>query len=107
MITGWGVYAWLFAGLPSLEALPQGLAAPSSRILDRNGRLLYEVIDPNGGGHTPVPLGQIPAACLQATIAVEDANYYAHPGVDVAGIARALWVNLQGGETLAGGSTIT
>ena len=107
LAAGAALYGWLVVDLPSLETLPERLAAPSSRILDRNGRLLYEVIDPNGGGHAPIPLEQIPAACQAATIAVEDANYYAHPGVDLVGIARALWINLRGGETLAGGSTIT
>lgn len=107
LVALWGVRAWLFVDLPSLESLPERLAAPSSRILDRNGRLLYEVIDPNGGGHTPIPLSEIPLACRQATIAAEDANYFTHPGVDLTGILRALWINLQGGETLAGGSTIT
>jgi penicillin-binding protein 1C len=105
--TGLVVRAWLFVDLPSLETLPERLAAPSSEILDRNGQLLYQVIDPNGGGHTPVPLSEIPLACQQATIAVEDANYYRHPGVDLVGIARAIWINLRGRETLAGGSTIT
>ncbi|KXK14547.1 MAG: 1A family penicillin-binding protein, partial [Chloroflexi bacterium OLB15] len=38
---------------------------------------------------------------------VEDANFYSHPGVDIEGVIRALWINLQGGEVLAGGSTIT
>lgn len=99
--------AWLLVDLPTLETLPERLAAPSSFILDRNGRLLYEVIDPNGGGHAPVPLERIPMACQSATIQVEDANYYAHPGVDLVGILRAVWINLRGGETLAGGSTIT
>ncbi len=107
LVAAGATYGWLLVDLPSLESLPERLAAPSSRILDRNGRLLFEVIDPNGGGHTPVPLEQIPAACRQATIAVEDAHYFTHPGVDLLGIARALWINLQGGETLAGGSTIT
>jgi penicillin-binding protein 1C len=101
------LYGWLVVDLPSLETLPERLAVPSSRILDRNGRSLYEVIDPNGGGHDPIPLDDIPLPCRLATIAVEDANYYAHPGVDLVGIARALWINLRGGETLAGGSTIT
>ncbi len=99
--------AWLLVDLPTLETLPERLAAPSSLILDRNGRLLYEVIDPNGGGHAPITLEEIPAACQAATIQVEDANYYTHPGVDIVGILRAVWINLGGGETLAGGSTIT
>ncbi|MBK9208697.1 MAG: transglycosylase domain-containing protein [Anaerolineales bacterium] len=42
-----------------------------------------------------------------ATIAVEDKNFYKNSGVDVVGIVRAVWINLRGGETLSGGSTIT
>ena len=102
-----GVYAWLFADLPSLDALYDRAAAPSTKILDRNGRLLYEIIDPHQGKHTPVALGAIPLYCQQATIATEDANFYSNPGVDLIGILRAVWINLQGGETLSGGSTIT
>ncbi|MDY7040003.1 MAG: PBP1A family penicillin-binding protein, partial [Chloroflexota bacterium] len=69
--------------------------------------LLYEVIDPYTGKHTPLSLDQIPLALRQATIATEDANFYSNPGVDARGIIRALWINLRGGEVLAGGSTIT
>ncbi|HEX7598283.1 MAG TPA: transglycosylase domain-containing protein, partial [Polyangia bacterium] len=43
----------------------------------------------------------------QATIAVEDKNFYTNPGLDPQGMLRALWINIQGGETIAGGSTIT
>jgi 1A family penicillin-binding protein len=102
-----GVYAWLFVDLPSLDTLYQHASAPSTRILDRSGRVLYEISDPHQGRHTPIQLNDIPAACRQATIATEDANYYSHPGVDITGIIRALWINLQGGEVLSGGSTIT
>ena len=42
-----------------------------------------------------------------ATISVEDKNFYSNPGIDLGGIVRALWINLRGGETIAGGSTIT
>src|SRR5438270_9926075 len=100
-------YLWIFAGLPSIDRLQAGLALPSTRILDRNGRLLYEIIAPQGGRHTAVPLAQIPKALVQATIATEDRNFYSTPGVDPVGIARALWINIQGGEIRAGGSTIT
>ena len=41
------------------------------------------------------------------TIATEDASFYSNPGVDLRGMLRALWINLRGGETLSGGSTIT
>lgn len=100
------------AGLAVLWPLSpdQLLAAaprPATQILDRNGRVLYEILDPNTGRHRNVPLDEIPAYLRQATIATEDATFYSNPGVDVWAIARAAWINLRGGEVLAGGSTIT
>ncbi len=97
----------LLADLPSPHTLYEHRTGVSSRILDRNGRLLYEIADPHAGRHFPVPLEEIPLYCRQATIATEDADFYTNPGVDVRGILRALWINLRGGEVLAGGSTIT
>lgn len=105
--TVWLAARALLVDLPSPETLYEHQSGISSRILDRNGRLLYEISDPHAGRHQPVPLEQIPLYCQQATIATEDANFYTNPGVDVRGIVRALWINLQGGEVLAGGSTIT
>ncbi len=101
------LYGWLIVDLPALDQLYQRRSAPSTRILDRQGRLLYEIIDPHAGHHKPLSLQEIPLACQQATIATEDANFYSNPGVDPIGILRAAWINLRGGEVLAGGSTIT
>ncbi len=97
----------LLADLPSPHALYDHQTGASSRILDRNGRLLYEIADPHAGRHVPVPLEEIPLYCRQATVATEDADFYTNPGVDLRGILRAIWINLRGGEVLAGGSTIT
>ena len=107
LLLSWAVYAWLLVDLPSPDKLYQHRSAPSTRILDRHGRLLYEIMDPHAGHHNPLTLDQIPLACQQATIATEDANFYSNPGVDLGGILRAAWINLRGGEVLAGGSTIT
>ena len=96
--------------LPTIDALHTRSRVPSSKILDSRGRLLYEIIDPRSneaGRHTPLTIDRIPAHLRRATIAVEDASFYVNPGVDVIGIARALWINVKGGEALAGGSTIT
>ncbi len=101
------LYVWLIRDLPSIGELEAGLALPSTRIYDRNGTLLYEISDPSQGRNTALTLEQIPDHCENAIIATEDANFYEHPGVDIAGIARALWINLRGGEIIAGGSTIT
>jgi penicillin-binding protein 1A len=54
-----------------------------------------------------LPLERIPAVLKQATLAVEDARFYSHEGIDVIGIARAAWSNMQAGEVVEGASTIT
>lgn len=102
-------YIWLFADLPSIDRLQAGLQLPSTRIYDRHGRLLYEILadSETGGRNTAIPLDAIPQHCRSATISIEDANFYAHPGVDIVGVIRAAWINLRGGEVIAGGSTIT
>jgi membrane peptidoglycan carboxypeptidase len=55
-----GAIRWLTVDLPSPNRLYERAAASSTRIYDRNGQLLYEILDPHGGAHTPVPLDQIP-----------------------------------------------
>ncbi len=107
LLAGGTFYAWIFHDLPSIDRLQAGLALPSTRIYDREGALLYEILPPEQGRNTAIPLDEIPQHCINAVIATEDANYYRHPGVDLRGIARALWINVRGGEVLAGGSTIT
>ncbi len=102
-----GAGFWLFHDLPTPEIVPAALTAPSVRIIDRSGRLLYEILPDSSARQTSVSLDRIPLALQQATIATEDAHFYQNPGVDLGGILRALWINLQGGETLSGGSTIT
>lgn len=105
--SGLVVWVWLFHDLPSPADLPERLNEPSVRIIDRHGRLLYEVLAEESGRHLVVPLESIPLELRQATIATEDHRFYANPGVDWRGIVRSAWINVRGGESLAGGSTIT
>jgi penicillin-binding protein 1A len=56
---------------------------------------------------TPIELENIPDEFQDATIAIEDERFWEHDGVDPNAIARAFWKNLQAGEALQGGSTIT
>jgi penicillin-binding protein 1C len=102
-----GLLLYIFWDLPSINSLPETYMTPSVRITDRNGRLLYEILPEVGGRNTVLSMENIPQCLKDATIAVEDKNFDTNPGVDITGIARALWINLRGGETLAGGSTIT
>jgi len=55
----------------------------------------------------PVSLDELPEPVVKAVLAAEDSGFYLHPGVSPSGIARALWVDLKGGELEQGGSTIT
>ena len=107
LLVGGAVYAAWLADLPGPEAVAPAMQQPSTLILDRQGRLLYEVMDPNGSKQTPLPLTDMPLACRQAAVATEDKHFYQHPGVDLSAIARALWQNTQAGETVSGASTIT
>ncbi len=101
------IFNWLFGDLPDPGSIHSLLNQPSIRITDRNNRVLYEILPSIGGRQLSVPLDSIPLWLRQATIATEDAHFYQNPGVDLGGILRALWMNLRGRETLAGGSTIT
>lgn len=102
-----GFVFYIFWDLPPLDSLPETYMTPSVRITDRNDRLLYEILPHEGGRNTVLSIANIPQCLKDATIAVEDKNFYTNPGVDLTGIIRALWINLKGGETIAGGSTIT
>jgi penicillin-binding protein 1A len=54
-----------------------------------------------------VELKEIPKSLQEATIAIEDENFYEHDGVDVSAIVRAAVENVEAGEIEQGASTIT
>ena len=101
-----GVSLWfILQDLPSPRNLTSRENFPvSTQIFDRNGVKLYEIFaDEN---RIPVELSALPDTVLQATIAIEDQNFYRHFGFDISGIVRAIITNFQG-KRLEGGSTIT
>jgi penicillin-binding protein 1A len=55
----------------------------------------------------PVAIGRIPKTVRLATVAIEDQRFYQHGGVDEQGIVRAALKDLEAGEAVEGGSTIT
>jgi len=108
----------ILADLPSVDDLDARLVRPTTRILDRNGRLLYEVLDPNAGKQISLAadssaasrygVAGVPDACVQATLATEDSRFFFHPGVDPIAIARAFWQNWRAGSVIvSGASTLT
>lgn len=91
--------------LPSPTKLNKPNSYPiSTKILDRNGKLLYEIYDDQN--RTPIKLDELPKYLKEATISIEDKNFYSHHGFDTGGILRAAWKTVTG-QRLEGGSTIT
>lgn len=95
---------WLFWGIP----LPTKLSSPdipvSTRLLDRNGKLLYEIY--TNTRRSPVKIDDLPDYVKNATIAIEDKDFYKHNGFSYTGIARSLYKIITRGQ-VEGGSTLT
>ncbi len=90
--------------IPNPQKLGRDDYSQSSQILDRKGRLLFEIYSDKK--RTAVTLSEIPDHLKNATLAIEDANFYKHHGFDIKGILRGLYRTLIK-KRLQGGSTIT
>src|SRR5215211_8736726 len=86
--------------------LPKALPPVQTTVVtDRGGELLSTI---HGAvDRTLIPFRQMPEHTRDAVIAVEDARFYEHSGVDLKGTIRAAWADLVAGEAVQGGSTIT
>ena len=87
------------------------LDAINSKVYDINGKIIIEFYQEN---RNPVPLFKIPSNLINATIAIEDSDFYKHKGISLRGIIRAQWENFKNLILLSskdnkpqGGSTIT
>lgn len=97
-------YNYVFKDLPSVDQLMTRKENLTTKILDRNGQLLYRIYKDQN--RTLIPLSRIPPDMIHATIAIEDRNFYSHGGLSFRGIFRALHSDLSS-DRLQGGSTIT
>jgi penicillin-binding protein 1A len=88
--------------LASLRPAPIG---ENSFVFAADGSLLGAI--PAERNRQRVPLRRISPWVPEATVAIEDRRFYEHGGLDVEGIARALWANVKAREVVQGGSTIT
>ncbi len=101
----WWVYHTYSAELPDVEVLRQVQLQQPLRIYSADSKLIASIGEAR---RSPVRYVDLPDQLLQAFIAVEDARFFEHPGVDYQGILRAGWEVLRsGGEYGSGGSTIT
>ncbi len=105
-LSGLTVLYWLiWPTLPSVESLRETRLQLPLAVYTSDDRLIAQF------GETrryPVKVGEVPPRVLQAFIAVEDANFYQHPGIEWRGILRAVWLLATTSDRrVPGGSTIT
>jgi penicillin-binding protein 1A len=94
------VHSYADIKVPKEPTLPE-----TTYLYDRNGRLITTLhAEVN---RTEVPLKDISVHLQQAVIAIEDRNFYGHGGVDPRALLRAAIADIQSGEIVQGGSTIT
>lgn len=103
-IAGLSVAGYYSYTVPSPDKLTNRKVEESTRIYDRNGILLYEVFGDQD--RTIVDLDYVSPFVIQATLSVEDSDFYRHGGFDPIGIARG-GLNSLLGKGLQGGSTLT
>lgn len=98
------IYFFILKDLPLPTKLNNANAPQSTQIFDRNQKLLYTIYAAKNQNF--LPLSQIPKYVQQATIAIEDKDFYRHGAIDFRGISRALIAIIVRKE-LQGGSTLT
>jgi penicillin-binding protein 1A len=99
-VTGALVALYATTSLPAIPPLSE-----TTVLLDRHGNevaKLHADVD-----RELIPFAQMPESLRRAVIAVEDADFYRHDGLDNVAIVRAMWTNLTNGSMSQGGSTIT
>jgi len=104
----WGLIniAKMAQELPNPEEFIDGQITQSTKIYDRTGEtLLYEIHGDQK--RTIIPFSDISQYSREATLAIEDQNFYQHAAMDWKGTLRALITDLATGEMSQGGSTIT
>ncbi len=103
---GFGIANAIFDSAPELDfndLVPEGY---TSFIYNQNGEVIQE-LSTGDANRIYVEIDQIPKHVQNAFIAIEDERFLEHNGIDMRGIFRAIFVNLQSGNMSEGASTIT
>src|SRR5713226_9622370 len=100
-------YAYYQSQLPLLSGIATHSLFQTTHIYDRTGHLLYELNDPKYGRRTYVNYNDIALVLINATVAAEDHTFWTNAGIDLQGILRAAFANLQSQTIVEGASTIT
>jgi len=100
----WLALLSFFVALVALVPLPRPRVPVATEVFDVRGRLATKLYVQN---RIPVDLQTLPPYLPQAVVAIEDARFFRHRGVDPVALVRAAARNLAAGRVVEGGSTIT
>lgn len=104
MIAAIGGFLYFAYDLPDISNISQIEKKPGRVIRDREGEIAATYGDVYG---EYLPYDKLPKPVVEAVLATEDRRFFAHAGIDLIGILRAAWVNMNEGRVVQGGSTIT
>jgi penicillin-binding protein 1C len=91
-----------------LVPLPERLGVADSQVVTwRDGRAAHVFLSDDDMRRIPVELERVDPTYVEALVALEDERFWDHPGVDPIAVGRAALSNIQHGEVVSGGSTIT
>lgn len=102
---GIGLYLYFSKDLPKLYNIQDYNPPVMSEVFDDSGKVKIGEFWKEARILTPIK--KVPKKMIEAMIASEDDRFFEHVGIDVYGIARAFWRNLQAGQVVEGASTIT
>ncbi len=105
--TGFGIYKGIIDSAPTIEAMDVTPTGYLSTVLDTEGNTTATLVA-SGSNRVYVTIDEIPLDLQHAFVAIEDARFYEHNGIDMKGIIRAgVKGILSGGHFSQGASTIT
>lgn len=102
-----GMFVWFATfKIPTLDSFETRKVSESTKIYDNTGEILLYDVNQNIQ-RSIVPLDKISRNVKNATIAIEDKDFYSHNGIQIKSILRAVFANTTSLEFAQGGSTIT
>lgn len=103
---GYGVYKGIVDSAPDIHDIDATPTGYLSTVLDNQGNETATLVA-SGSNRVYVTIDEIPLDLQHAFVAIEDARFYEHNGIDITGIVRAGITGIISGRFSQGASTIT
>lgn len=103
---GYGVYKGIVDSAPNIHDIDATPTGYLSTVLDNQGNETATLVA-SGSNRVYVTIDEIPLDLQHAFVAIEDARFYEHNGIDITGIVRAGITGITSGRFSQGASTIT